>query len=91
MKPLIRIILLAACMTGEICHAQLQSGTIEDFKPSSANQPGKEYPQVNSEGRVRVQISAPEAKRVQLDIGAVKYDLAKDDKRHLDGRICSAG
>jgi len=50
---------------------------VEDFKPSSANQPGKEYPMVNSEGRVRVQISAPEAKFVQLDIGAVKYDLVK--------------
>ena len=31
----------------------------EDFKPASTNQPGKEYPQVNSEGRVRAQISAP--------------------------------
>ena len=56
-----------------------QSGVIEDFKPSSVNQPGKEYPQVNSEGRVRVQISAPGANKVQLDIGAVKYDLLKDE------------
>lgn len=52
---------------------------VEDFKPSTLNQPGKEYPQINSEGRVRVQISAPEAKMVQLDIGAVKYDLKKDE------------
>ncbi|WP_321996844.1 alpha/beta hydrolase-fold protein [Draconibacterium orientale] len=52
---------------------------VEDFKPSSTNQPGKEYPMVNSEGRVRVQISAPEAHKVQLDISAVKYDLTKDD------------
>jgi enterochelin esterase-like enzyme len=78
MKPLIRIILSAAFVTGGISFAQSQSRVIEDFKPSSANQPGKAYPQVNSEGRVRVQISAPEAKRVQLDIGAVKYDLTKD-------------
>ncbi|MBN1951544.1 MAG: esterase [Bacteroidales bacterium] len=55
-----------------------QNPVVGDFKPSSLNQPGKEYPQVNSEGRVRVQISAPEAKMVQLDIGAVKYDLVKD-------------
>lgn len=52
---------------------------VEDFKPSSVNQPGKDYPQVNSEGRVRVQISAPDAKYVQLDIGAVKYNLTKDE------------
>lgn len=50
----------------------------EDFKPSTYNQPGREYPQVNSEGRVRARISAPEANRVQLDISAVKYDLVKD-------------
>lgn len=56
-----------------------QSEVKEDFKPSSVNQPDKEYPQVNSEGRVRVQISAPEAAKVQLDIGAVKYDLVKDE------------
>lgn len=51
----------------------------EDFKPSTVNQPGKEYPQVNSEGRVRTQISAPDANYVQLDIGGVKYDLVKDE------------
>jgi enterochelin esterase-like enzyme len=65
-------------LTG-ICSAQSQSAVTEDFKPSSANQPGKEYPMVNSEGRVRVQISAPEAKMVQLDIGAVKYDLTRNE------------
>ena len=69
---------LVLTMMGFICLAQEGQKIIEDFKPSSSNQPGKEYPQVNSEGRVRVRISAPEAKKVQLDIGAVKYDLVKD-------------
>jgi len=78
MKNFIRIVLAATFMSGGLCSAQSQSNVIEDFKPSSANQEGKEYPQVNSEGRVRVQIAAPEATRVQLDIGAVKYDLTKD-------------
>jgi len=70
---------LAALLAGGICAAQPAKPEAEkDFRPSSVNQPGKEYPQVNSEGRVRVQISAPEANKVQLDIGAVKYDLIKD-------------
>ncbi|MDX1545023.1 MAG: esterase, partial [Christiangramia sp.] len=43
----------------------------EDFIPSSKNQPGKEFPKVNSEGRVRVRIEAPKANKVQLDIGGV--------------------
>jgi len=74
-KNIFVIMLFVSC----VAFAQ-QQPIIEDFKPSSVNQPGKEYPQVNSEGRVRVQISAPEAHKVQLDISAVKYDLVKDDK-----------
>src|SRR5574344_1977121 len=57
-----------------------QPKAIEDFKPTPVNQPGSPFPQVNSEGRVRTQILAPEAKKVQLDIGAVKYDMVKDEK-----------
>jgi enterochelin esterase-like enzyme len=80
MKKQVLIFLLAVLLTGRVCSAQSQTIVIEDFKPSSLNQPGKEYPKVNSEGRVRAQISAPEAHKVQLDISAVKYDLLKDDK-----------
>jgi hypothetical protein len=54
-----------------------QGPAVNDFKPSSANQPGSEYPQVNSERRVRVRIAAPDAKTVLLDIGAVRYPLTK--------------
>ena len=53
---------------------------IDDFKVSSTTQQGKQFPQVNSEGRVRVQINAPEANMVQLDLGGKKYNLVKDAK-----------
>ncbi len=76
MKRRLTLFALAALMSSGIGFAQ--SEMKEDFKPSSVNQQGKEYPQVNSEGRVRVQIAAPEANKVQLDICAVKYDLIKD-------------
>jgi enterochelin esterase family protein len=56
-----------------------QIAAVNDFKPSPANQPGKEYPQVNSERRVRVRIVAPQAQNVLLDIGAVRYPLIKGD------------
>lgn len=62
-------------LSGQFLLAQAK----EDFKPSSVNQPGKQFPQVNSEGCVRVSISAPQALRVQLDIGGLKYDLKKDE------------
>lgn len=35
-----------------------------DWKPASSNQPGKEYPKVNSEGRVKFRIVAPKAQTV---------------------------
>ena len=59
---------------------KINTPIVEDFKPTPVNQPGSPFPQVNSEGRVRTQIFAPEAKKVQLDIGAVKYDMVKDEK-----------
>ncbi len=79
MKKLNLLIFLTVFVAGIFYSARSSAQVVEDFKPSSVNQGGKEYPQVNSEGRVRVQISAPEAKMVQLDIGAVKYDLKKDE------------
>ncbi len=80
MKAYSIIITLLLSLSGLMSMAQTgQQKAVEDFKPSSVNQPGKEYPQVNSEGRVRVQISAPEAQKVLLDISAVKYDLIKDE------------
>ena len=39
---------------------------VEDFKPSSLNQPGQQYPQVNSERRVRFRIVAPQAQSVSV-------------------------
>ncbi len=41
----------------------------EDFKPSTKNQPGQEYPQVNSQGYARFRIHAPEAQSVVVSLG----------------------
>jgi enterochelin esterase-like enzyme len=56
-----------------------QAPPIEDFKPASSNQSGKQYPQVNSERRVRARVVAPQAQNVQLDLGGVRYPLAKSE------------
>ncbi|HTX17030.1 MAG TPA: alpha/beta hydrolase-fold protein [Bacteroidota bacterium] len=78
MKQISHSVLLIALLLSGSCLAQTNQSVVQDFKPSSANQPGRQYPQVNSEGRVRASISAPQALKVQLDIGAVKYDMVKD-------------
>jgi enterochelin esterase family protein len=52
---------------------------VEDFKPSSLNQPGKQYPEVNSQSRVRTILRAPNAQSVMLDIGGVRYPMTKGE------------
>ncbi|MBQ6749738.1 MAG: endo-1,4-beta-xylanase [Bacteroidaceae bacterium] len=42
---------------------------IEDFKPNEMNQPGQEYPMVNSQGYARFQIKAPQARSVIVSLG----------------------
>ena len=79
-KQLAFIIVLLLTFSGSLCFAQTdQEAVKEDFKTAPNAQPGKEYPKVNSEGRIRTQISAPEADTVQLDISAVKYNLTKNE------------
>ena len=41
----------------------------EDFVPSSKNQPGQQYPMVNSEGYARFRVEAPDAKSVIVSLG----------------------
>lgn len=41
----------------------------EDFRPSVLNQPGQEYPQVNSQGYARFRIHAPKADSVKVSLG----------------------
>lgn len=50
----------------------------DDWRPAPSNMPGREYPQVNSEGRVRARLRAPDAHNVQLDISGVKFPMTKD-------------
>ena len=41
----------------------------EDFRPNPLNQPGQQYPMVNSEGYARFRIVAPDAKSVIVSLG----------------------
>ena len=64
-------LLLAAALTVTMAASMAPAQTtpqtappavIEDFRPSSLNQPGQSYPQVNSQGYARFRITAPDAK-----------------------------
>src|SRR3954447_7940272 len=61
------IIFPVATLLGQACLAQ--SNVMEDFKPSTLNQPGQEYPQVNSQGYARFRIRAPHADSIKVSLG----------------------
>jgi len=72
-------IILATTLFSGISYAQMQMQTqmqtqtqaapLEDFKPSSFNQPFQAYPQVNSQGYARFRIYAPNADSVRVSLG----------------------
>lgn len=68
MKYKMGLAVLALVLPG-MCLAQASEKVLEDFKPSTMNQPGKEYPQVNSQGYARFRVEAPDAKAVNVSLG----------------------
>ncbi|WP_439696823.1 alpha/beta hydrolase-fold protein [Mucilaginibacter sp. AW1-7] len=60
----------AIMITAGICDAQSTlPGLKDDFKPSFFNQPGQDYPQVNSQGYARFRIKAPQADSIKVSLG----------------------
>lgn len=62
---------LVGVITLAVLSAQAQTNqpVVEDFKPSSLNQPGQQYPQVNSQRYARFRIEAPQAQSVRVSLG----------------------
>jgi len=59
--------------------AQTSQPVTEDFKPSSLNQPGQQYPQVNSQRYARFRIVAPGAQSVRVSLGRGGTQLTKGE------------
>ena len=70
MKRYFSVLILLFTFLCSICMAQTsQTSPVNDWKPSTLNQPGQEYPQVNSQGYARFRIKAPDAKNVSVSLG----------------------
>lgn len=75
------IILFAGCLFSQVCLAQTElKADLKAFRPAESNQPGKLFPQVNDEGKVRVSLYAPQASKVRLDLGGKKYEMTKNEE-----------
>ncbi len=69
MKTKLTLLALASVALSQLCLAQTNQPVLEDFKPSSLNQPGQQYPQVNSQRYARFRIVAPNAQSVSVSLG----------------------
>jgi enterochelin esterase-like enzyme len=70
MKKYLLGFVLVLALSGTLCFAQTTPPTIiEDFKPSTRNQPQQEYPKVNSQGYARFKVIAPQAQSVVVSLG----------------------
>src|SRR4051794_3271491 len=69
MKLTIAAMLAATIAVGPAFAQTAAPPVAEDFKPSSVNQPGQQFPQVNSQGYVRFRIVAPDAQNVKVTLG----------------------
>ena len=66
----VAVVLGTLVLSCGMCWAQAPQDEIkDDFKPSSLNQPGQEYPQVNSQRYARFRINAPQAQSVVVSLG----------------------
>jgi len=70
MKQYLSGLVLLLTFSGSMCFAQTEQAKItEDFIPSTVNQPGQEYPKVNSQGYARFHIVAPQAQSIVVSLG----------------------
>jgi enterochelin esterase-like enzyme len=77
MKQVLFILLTAILVSGISVAQTDQSAIKDDWKPSSLNQLGQQYPQVNSQGYARFRINAPGAQSVTVGLG--RTQLTKGD------------
>ena len=79
MKKFPMLLVLGALLCIRPLTAQAQAPA-DDWKPASSNQPGHDYPKVNSERQVMFRIVAPEAKSV-----GVSFKGTSEFKKGADG------
>src|SRR3954463_8307046 len=79
MKTKLAVLAVASLSFGHACLAQPDEPITEDFKPSTLNQPGQQYPQVNSQRYARFRIVVPQAQSVRAGLGRGGTALTKAD------------
>jgi enterochelin esterase-like enzyme len=79
MKTILSSFSIVLLLSVNAVRGQTTQPAVEDFKPSVLNQSGKQYPQVNSEGRARFRIVAPQAQSVKSSFSGETTIVKGDD------------
>jgi enterochelin esterase family protein len=81
-KSIIALTLMASTLVA-LAQTNSSVASIElgsDANSASSNVPGQQYPKIDSERHAEFRLRAPNAERVQVDIGGQKYNMTKDDQ-----------
>jgi len=84
MKKTLLFILLTVLLKGITCLAQTGQVSVSSklagtVHPSPNNMYGAQYPRIEADSRVTFRFNAPDAKKVQVSIANVAYDMVKGD------------
>ncbi len=72
--------------------AKESAAPADDFKPATSNQPGRQWPQVNSERRIRFRVVAPDARSVRVpEWGGIALTRGKDGALYGTSRPIDEG
>jgi enterochelin esterase-like enzyme len=77
MQTKLSLLTFAATIAGQLCLAQ-ESPPADDWKPAPTNQKGRQFPQINSEGRVKFRIVAPQAQSVGVSFKDSTFAKGED-------------
>jgi enterochelin esterase-like enzyme len=78
MKKALTFLLIMLFTVNHLCSGQIPEYPF-DSKPASTNIQNAQYPRVTSDLRVIFRIKAPDAQKVQVNLGKT-YDMVKDDQ-----------
>jgi enterochelin esterase-like enzyme len=84
MKRILLPVLLTVLSLSEICFAQtgqvlINSNLAGTVHPNPYNLYGAQFPRIEADGRVTFQFKAPDAKKVQVAIANVAFDMTKSE------------
>lgn len=71
MKQLVFLAIFASAVFG--------ADQMDDSKPATSNVMGSQYPRVHADLRASFKLQAPDAQKVQLNVGGAKYDMKKGE------------